>query len=159
MYEEELTYGPNSLAKYGPLLKLLEHGEDDWEFLASQPNYSSKIGRAWRRSHCRAVQGYMRAIRTDFEVSVATNFRGGGSRCAWLGHWLGNTERQLRRLERKVRFYIFIQNIVPVPGRRSIAIRRSLLARVPMVGASEFREMFVEMLHIHRRGGATVDLP
>lgn len=158
MYEEELTYGPDFLAKYGPLLKLLEHGEDDWEFLASQPNYSSKIGRAWRRSHCRAVQGYMRAIRTDFEV-LWQQTSGAAVRDAWLGHWLGNTERQLRRLERKVRFYIFIQNIVPVPGRRSIAIRRSLLARVPMVGASEFREMFVEMLHIHRRGGATVYLP
>jgi hypothetical protein len=158
MSDEDLAFGPDFLTKYGPLLQLLEHGEEDWEFLTEQPSYTRKMGRAWRRSHCRAVLGYMRSIRTDFEV-LWQQTSGAAVRDAWLGQWLGDTERQLVRLERKIRLYVLIQNVVPVPGPRFTGVRKSLLARMPLAAASEFREMFSGMLHIHQRGGATVYLP
>ena len=59
---------PDFVAKYGALLHILEHGQEDLEALAGEQGYSDETSRQWRDTHCDAVLGYMRAIRTDFEI-------------------------------------------------------------------------------------------
>ena len=91
--------GPDFIAKYGALLRILERGEEDMEALAAEPGYTYEIGRELRNTHCEAVLGYMRAIRTDYEV-LWQQTSGRAIRDPWLGTWLGNTEKRLRRLQR-----------------------------------------------------------
>jgi hypothetical protein len=151
---------PDFLAKYGALLHILEHGEEDLDALATQEGYTYQTGRLWRDTHCEAVLGYMRAIRTDYEV-LWQQTSGEAVRDAWLGAWLGTTEKQIRRLERRLRAYVLIQRIAPPlkPGMHRRTLRRFLFGFFPKVGGSEVKEILSAMHRIHLRGGATVFLP
>ena len=151
---------PDFVAKYGALLHILEHGQEDLEALAGEQGYSGETGRQWRDAHCDAVLGYMRAIRTDFEI-LWQQTSGKALRDAWLGAWLGNTERQLRRLQRRTRLYVLIQRMAPPPrpGIHRRTLRKLLLGFLPKVSGSEVKDILCTMHRIHQRGGATVFLP
>ena len=66
-------------------MQILEGGEEDLETIAGEYGYTQMIGREWRDVHCKAVLGYMRAIHTDYESSLAANIRASGKRCL-AGH-------------------------------------------------------------------------
>jgi len=59
---------PDFMTKYLPLIYILEDCEDDLAAIAKEEDYTRAIGRGWRDTHCKAVLGYTRAIRTDFEM-------------------------------------------------------------------------------------------
>src|SRR5437588_11537863 len=105
---------PDFVSKYGAPLYMLEHGEEEIEEFAQEPGYTRAIGRQWRRTHCEAVLGYMRSIRTDYEI-LWQQTSAKAVRDAWLGTWLGNTEKQLKRLQRRLRVYVLVQKIAPPP--------------------------------------------
>lgn len=151
---------PDFIAKYSALLHILERGDEDLEVLAGEQGYSYETGRQWRDTHCEAVLGYMRAVRTDYEI-LWQQTSGKAVRDPWLGAWLGKTEKQLRRLQRRVRLYVIIQRVAPPPSPRvhRRVLRRFLFGFLPKVSGSEVREILSTMLRIHRRGEATVFLP
>lgn len=151
---------PDFIAKYGPLIHILEQGEEDLETIAEEQGYTRTTGRAWRDAHCRAVLGYMRAIRTDYEVLwQQTSAKAVGD--AWLGTWLGAVEKELRRFERRIRLYVFVQRITPPPrqGNSRKGLRKLLLRLSPRVPKSDVEQMLCTMRRIHQRGEATVYLP
>jgi hypothetical protein len=151
---------PDFIAKYGPLIHILEHGEEDLEAIAEEQGYTRVIGREWRDTHCKAVLGYLRAIRTDYEVLWQQTSAKALSD-AWLGTWLGNVEKELRHLERQVRVNIFLQRLIPPPsrgnGRRRF--RKLLLGLSPKVSKSDVEQILCTMRKIHKRGDATIYLP
>jgi hypothetical protein len=152
--------GPDFIEKYGALVHILEHGEDDLEELAAEQGYTRAAGREWRNAHCKAVLGYLRAIRTDYEVLwQQTSAR--AIKDAWLGTWLGDTERRLRHLQRRLRLYVVIQRIAPPPGRGELprTVRRFVMSLLPKVSGSEVQQVLTTMRRIHQRGGASVFLP
>ena len=53
-----------SIEKYRPMLRLLS--DDDVRFLASQPGYSPRTAREFRRQRCEIFRGYLRWLRADF---------------------------------------------------------------------------------------------
>lgn len=151
---------PDFIAKYAPLIHILEQGEEDLETIAQEQGYTRTTGRAWRDVHCEAVLGYMRSIRTDYEVLwQQTSARAVGD--AWLGTWLGTVEKQLERFERRIRLYVFVQRMTPPPrrGNSHRRIRKYLLKLSPRVTKSDLEEMLYTMRRIHQRGDATVYLP
>jgi len=48
---------PDFVAKYGPLIHILEGGDDDLEAIAEEEGYTRRDGREWRDTHCRALLG------------------------------------------------------------------------------------------------------
>jgi hypothetical protein len=151
---------PDFIAKYGPLIHILEEGEEDLETIAEEQGYTRAIGREWQDAHCGAVLGYLRAIRTDYEVLwQQTSAKAVAD--AWLGTWLGAVEKELRHLERRLRFYVFVQRITPPPGHRNRhgRLRRFLLGLSPKVRKSDVEQILCTMRRIHQRGDATVYLP
>jgi hypothetical protein len=151
---------PDFVAKYGALLHILEHGEEDLDHLAGEPGYSYETGRRWRDAHCDAVVGYMRAMRTDYEILwQQTSAR--AVRDAWLGSWLGNAEKQIKRLQRRISLYVLIQRIAPPPkpGVHRRTLRKFLFSFFPKVRGSEVTQILSTMHRIHQRGGASVFLP
>ena len=151
---------PDFVAKYAALLHILEHGEEDLETLASEQGYSYENGRQWRDTHCDAVLGYLRAICTDYEI-LWQQTSGNALRDAWLGAWLGNTEKQIRRLQRRMKMYVLIQRMAPPPspGMHRRTVRKFLLGLMPKVNGPEVKEILCTMHRIHQRGEATVFLP
>jgi hypothetical protein len=147
---------PDFIAKYGPLIHILEAGEEDLETIAQEEGYTRAIGREWRDAHCQAVLGYLRAIRTDYEVLWQQT-----SAKAVSDAWLGNVEKELKRFERRIRFYVFVQRITPPPGQGNgrRRLRKFLLGLSPQVGKSEVEQILCTMRRIHHRGEATVYLP
>jgi len=151
---------PDFMAKYGPLIQILEGGEEDMETIAEEPGYTRTIGREWRDAHCRAVLGYLRAVRTDYEVLwQQTSGKAAGD--VWLGTWLGDLEKELQRFERKVRFYVVVRRITPPPGHMNVMrrLRKFLVSMSPRVRVSDLEQIFGMMRRIHQRGGASVFLP
>lgn len=151
---------PDFVAKYGPLIHILEQGEEDLETIAAEQGYTRSIGRQWRDAHCRAVLGYMRAIHTDYEVLwQQTSGKAVGD--AWLGTWLGDVEKELQQFERKVRLYVVVQRITPPPrrGNGRGRLRKLLIGLSPKVRGSDVEQILCTMRRIHQRGGATVFLP
>jgi hypothetical protein len=78
-----------------------------------------------------------------------------------LGELLGDLEARLKRIERRVRMYLFLQKFTPLPGNwphRSAA--RVLMSTVmPKDTAAEIRDLFSVMLAIHRTYQVRVFLP
>lgn len=151
---------PDFVAKYGPLIHILEAGDKDIEEIAMEEGYTRAIGREWQDGHCKAVLGYLRAIRTDYEV-LWQQTSGKAVSDVWLGTWLGDVEKDIRRLARRVRLYAVVQKITPPPsrgnGRRRF--RKLLIAIAPKVKRSDVEQMLCMMRRIHQRGGATVFIP
>ncbi len=151
---------PDFVAKYGPLIHILEEGEEDLETIAEEHGYTRTIGREWRDAHCKAVLGYMRAIRTDYEV-LWQQTSGKAASDIWIGKWLGDVEKELYRFERRVRLYVALRRLTPVPsqGCRPRRLRKFLIGLLPKVQRSDVEELLCMMRRIHQRGGATVFLP
>ena len=151
---------PDFMAKYGPLIHILEEGEEDLETIAEEQGYTRAIGRKWRNTHCNAVLGYMRAIRTDYEILwQQTSAKAVAD--AWLGTWLGEVEKQLQSFERRLRVYILIQRIIPPPGQGNShrRLRKFVLGLTPKMRKSDVEQILCTMRRIHQRGEATVYLP
>jgi hypothetical protein len=151
---------PNFLEKYGPFIRILETGDEDYEYLAAKPGYTSAVGRDFRKMYFNVIKGYMRSIRTDFEVLYQQT----AARALMdeqLGELLGDLEARLKRIERRVRMYLFLQKFTPLPGNwphRSAA--RVLMSTVmPKNTAKEIRDLFSVMLAIHRTYEVRVFLP
>jgi hypothetical protein len=151
---------PNFLEKYGPFIRILETGDEDYEYLAAKPGYTSAVGRDFRSMYLNVLKGYMRSIRTDFEVLYQQT----AARALMdeqLGELLGDLEARLKRIERRVRLYVFLERLTPLPGsgpHRSAA--RVLMSTVmPKNTAREIRDLFSAMLVIHRRYEVRVFLP
>jgi hypothetical protein len=53
-----------SLVRYEPMLRLL--GDEDFEFLASQPGYRPEIGKKLRRNRRHILRLYLRELAADF---------------------------------------------------------------------------------------------
>jgi hypothetical protein len=151
---------PDFLAKYGPLIHILEQGEEDLEAIAAERGYTPTIGRQWRDAHCKAVLGYLRAIRTDYEVLWQQTSAKAVSD-AWLGTWLGDVEKGIQRFERKVRLYVVVQRVTPPPrhGNGRGRVRKLFIGMLPKVRGSDVEQILSTMRRIHQRGGATVYLP
>ena len=151
---------PDFVAKYGPLIHILEAGENDLEEIAEEEGYTRTIGREWRNAHCTAVLGYLRAIRTDYEVLWQQTSAKAVSD-AWLGTWLGDVEKDIKRFERRVRVYAVVQKIIPPPsqGNGRGRFRKLLVGIAPKVRRSDVEQTLCMMRRIHQRGGATVFLP
>jgi hypothetical protein len=151
---------PNFLEKYGPFIRILETGDEDYEYLAAKPGYTSAVGRDFRKMYFNVIKGYMRSIRTDFEV-LYHQTAGRALMDENLGELLGDLEARLKRIERRVRMYLFLQKFTPLPGNwphRSAA--RVLMSTVmPKNTAKEIRDLFSAMLAIHRRYEVRVFLP
>jgi hypothetical protein len=106
------------------------------------------------------IKGYMRSIRTDFEVLYEQT----AARALTdekLGELLGDLEARLKRIERRVRLYLFLERLTPLPGswpHRSAA--RVLMSTVmPKGTVAELRNLFSAMLVIHRNYHVRVFLP
>jgi hypothetical protein len=151
---------PNFLEKYGPFMRILESGDEDYEYLAAKAGYTSSVGRDFRKMYFNVIKGYMRSIRTDFEVlyhqtaaRTLTDEK--------LGELLGDLEARLEGIERRVRLYVLLQRMTPLPGswpHRSAA--RVLLSTVmPKNTVGEIRDLFAAMLAIHRTYQVRVFLP
>jgi hypothetical protein len=151
---------PDFVAKYGPLIHMLEQGEEDLQTIATEQGYTRAIGRQWRDAHCRAVLGYMRAIHTDYEV-LWQQTSGKAVSDAWLGTWLGDVERELQHFQRRVRLYVVVQRLTPPPrqGNGSRRLRKLLVGLSPKLKRSDVEQILCMMRRIHQRGGATVFLP
>jgi len=151
---------PDFVAKYGPLIHILEGGDDDLEAIAEEEGYTRRDGREWRDTHCRALLGYMRAVRTDYEV-LWQQTSGQAATDALLGKLLGNTERELRRLERKVRLLVLLRRLTPPPsqGYRPRRLRKFLVGLFPKINRIDVEPILVMMRRVHRQGGASVFLP
>src|SRR5512138_3272273 len=55
--------------KYRPMERLLQR--DDFRFLASQPGFSPRLGRRFRRERRRIFRAYFRSLKRDFaQVSL-----------------------------------------------------------------------------------------
>ena len=151
---------PNFLEKYGPFIRILETGDEDYEYLAAKPGYTSSVGRDFRKMYFNVTKGYMRSIRTDFEV-LYHQTAGRALMDEQLGELLGDLEARLKRIERRVRLYLFLERITPLPGswpHRSAA--RVLMSTVmPKNTATEIRDLFSAMLAIHRTYQVRVFLP
>ncbi len=50
--------------KYRPMKRLLQ--EDDFRFLSSQPGFSARLGRQFRKERRRVFRAYLRSLRMDF---------------------------------------------------------------------------------------------
>jgi len=151
---------PDFVSKYGPLIHILEAGEQDLEEIAEEEGYTRTIGREWRDAHGKAVLGYLRAIRTDYEVLWQQTSAKAVSD-VWLGTWLGDVEKGIRRFERRVRLYVGVQKIIPPPsqGNRRGRFRKLLIGIAPKVNKLDVEQILCMMRRIHQRGGATVFLP
>ena len=151
---------PDFVTKYGPLIHILEQGEEDLEAIAAEQGYTRTIGRQWRDGHCKAVLGYLRAIHTDYEV-LWQQTSGKAVSDAWLGTWLGDVERQLQHFKRKVRLYVVVQRLTPPPrqGNAKGRLRKLLIRLSPKVRGADVEQILCMMRRIHQRGGATVYLP
>ena len=151
---------PDYIEKYGPLLQILQGGDEDLNTLAEEGGYTTEIGRQWRKTQLKAISGYMRAIRTDYEV-LWQQASGKALFDPVLASLLVKTDNQLRRLERKMRFYIFLQKIVPThfPGERSGSARSILSNVFPTVDRSEVVQLLSAMRTLHRNADAKIFLP
>jgi hypothetical protein len=151
---------PNFLEKYGPFIRILETGDEDYEYLAAKPGYTSAVGRDFRNMYFNVIKGYMRSIRTDFEVLYQQT----AARALMdekLGELLGDLEARLKRIERRVWLYLFLQRLTPLPGswpHRSAA--RVLMSTVmPKNTVTEIRDLLSAMVAIHRTYEVRVFLP
>ena len=106
---------PDFMTKYLPLIYILEDCEDDLAAIAKEEDYTRAIGRGWRDTHCKAVLGYTRAIRTDFEM-LWQQTAAKAADDVWLGTRLGNLEQELHQFERALKIYVLFQKMIPVPG-------------------------------------------
>jgi len=150
---------PDFVAKYGPLLQILNGGEDDFSELAAQLGYTENIGRMWRNAHCRAVLGYIRTLRTDYEV-LWQQISGSAVTDASLGALLGETEARIRRLIWRLRAYVVVQRLAPVPRQGRVPRLRSLVLRaLPKPPGLDVKEILLAMEALHELGRATVFLP
>jgi len=151
---------PDFVRKYDPLIHILEAGEQDLEEIAEEQGYTRAIGRDWRDAHCKAVLGYLRAIRTDYEILWQQTSAKAVSD-AWLGTWLGDVQKDIRRFERRVRLYALVQKMIPPPrqGNTRTRFRKLLVGIAPKVSRSDVEQILCMMRRIHQRGGATVFLP
>jgi hypothetical protein len=159
-FESTKRQEPNFLAKYGPFIRILETGDEDYEYLAAKPGYTSAVGRDFRSMYFNVIKGYMRSIRTDFEVLYHQT----AARALMdekLGELLGDLEARLKRIERRVRLYLFLERLTPLPGswpHRSAA-RVLMSAVMPKGTVAEIRDLFSAMLAIHRTYHVRVFLP
>ncbi len=151
---------PDYIEKYGPLLQILQGGDEDLNTLAEEHGYTAEIGRQWRKTQFKAISGYMRAIRTDYEV-LWQQASGKALFNAVLAERLMKTDNQLRSLERKMRFYILLQRIVPthIPGERSGSARSILTTFFPKVDRAEVVQLLSAMHVLHRDADAKIFLP
>ncbi len=150
---------PDFIGKYGPLLHILQGGDEDINTLAGSPGYTRVIGRQWRKTHCQAVRGYMHAIRIDYEV-LWQQISGKAVYDPMLAAQLAKTENQLRRLERRMRLYLLIQRIAPTPMPGQIGLARSLFMNLfPAVDTSKIVQLLSAMHTLHDNAGAKVFLP
>lgn len=150
---------PDFVAKYGPLLHMLNGGEDDFATLAAESGYTRDTGRHWRDGHCRAVLGYIRTLRADYEV-IWQQVSGHAVLDASLGELLGQTESRMKRLVWRLRIYALVQRLAPVPHQGRIPRLRSLVLKaLPTVESLEVEQVLLALETLHQRGGARVFLP
>ena len=58
-----------SADRYRPMMRLL--GEEDFQFLRSQPGFTSRMAADVRLQRCRIFRGYLRSLQRDFDVVCA----------------------------------------------------------------------------------------